>query len=237
MGFIRKDESFLAEESAEKDAREAATKGDAKALVEGLRQSRDKETGSLSDDAIRAVMQKVVDSVKARQPLWYKQFLGNRGLKAIADRYDKDKDFESFVRLLAKNTQFKSMLKLKSKKPALRELTWSLLGDDSVGPTLKRILLEKRDNPALIGLLKSYGAGAGVPPDILEEAGIATQKSARRGARSAPRAKPRLQKRGFDGFRSGATDDASAGDSKPSQALPPGVDPAMLEHYKKYMKK
>lgn len=238
LGFIKKDESFLDGDNAEKSAREAAAKGDAKALVEGLQKSRSDESSSLSDDAIRGVMQKVVDKVKRDQPLWYKQFLGNRGLKAIADRYDKDKDFGTFVRLLSKNTQFKSMLKLKSKKPALRELTWSLLGDDSVGPSLKRMLFEKRDDPHLISLLKNYGAGAGVPAEMLEQAGIAVQASSQAKSRRSPRSKPTLQKRGFDGFQGKAPQgDAGGGSTGQNPALPPGVDPAMLEHYKKYMKK
>jgi hypothetical protein len=239
LGFIKKDESFIGGDAKKKAAADAAARGDAKALVEGLRQSRDRESGSLSDKAVRAIMQKVVDRVKERQPRWYRQFLANRNLKAIADRYDKDSDFETFVRLLSKSTPFKSMLKLKSKKPAMRELTWSLIGDDSIGPSLKQILLEKRENPHLVGLLKNYGKGAGIPPDMLEAAGVAVSgKSSRKKRRSARRSRPKLRKRGFSGFERNKEGSVSPEQSSgETPELPAGVDPAMLEHYKKYMKK
>ncbi len=242
LGFIQKDESFIGDGKKDPLSSEAqaAKEGDAKALVEALAKGREKESGSLSDRAIRSIMQKVVDAVHERQPRWYKQFLYSKNLKAIADRYDKDNDFDGFVRRLSKSKPFKKMLKSKSKNPEMKELTWSIIADREIGPSLKQIITEKKDDPNLMGLLKNYGQGAGVPPDMLEAAGVMLKaKKQKTKRRSAGRTRPTLRKRGFGGYdnKSASKPSGKSDSGETAQELPAGVTPEMVEKYKKYMKK
>ncbi|PCI40002.1 MAG: hypothetical protein COB53_02155 [Elusimicrobia bacterium] len=238
LGFIKKDKSFIGGHSGKKDTLEAlAKKGDAKALVEGLRDAQEEENGSLSNRAIRDVMQKVVDAVHEDQPRWYKQFLYNKNLKEIADRYDQDNDFGAFVRLLSKSKPFKTMLKSKSKKSAMKELIGSVISDPEIGPTLKQILSEKRDDRNLIGLLETYGQNAGVPADLLKVAGVSVNRMKKKKRRSARRSRPKLRKRGFNGYDGKSAAKKGSSTEKAPPQMPPGVTPEMMEKYQKYLKK
>lgn len=216
---------------ASAEAAAAAADGDAKGLIAGLQEGAEKGLGK---KAIRAVMQKVVDTVHKTQPRWYTEFLSNRELKAIADTYDKTLDFPSFLRQVAQAPAFKSMLKKRSNTPQLRQLTKKLLDDKEAGPKLEELFYAHAKDPDVIGTIRQFGAGAGLPSELLEYTGAAAKKAAK-AKTTGGRPKLQLKQGGFGGgFKSKRDSDSGGGGG---DEAPEGIDPAQLEQYKKYLKK
>lgn len=207
------------------EAAAAAARGDAKGMMEGL------QTGQqgLEKKAVRALMQKVVDTVHQAQPRWYNEFLANRELKAIADTYDKTSDFASFLRQLGKSPAFTSMLKKRHNTPQMRALTKKLMGDEGTGSKLEELFFAHAKDPDVIGSIRQFGPGSGLPAELMEYVGSAKKAAKAKAATNRP--KLQLQQRGFSGGFSSKQEQSSSG------GAPEGVDPAMLQQYQKYMKK
>lgn len=224
-------------DQASAEAAKAAASGDARGVMAGLKEEGDgKGTGK---KATRALMQRVVDIVHKTQPRWYSEFLSNKQLKGIADAYDKTSDFPSFIRQLAQSTPFKGMLKKRANTPQLRQLTTGLLTSAELGPKLQELFFANAKDPDVIDTVRQYGAGAGLPAELLSFVGAG---GSRRTAAAKPRmgeARPRLKASSFgnSSFGSkggGSKDEGGAG---ADGQLPAGVDPAMMEKYQKYLKK
>ena len=231
MSFIRGGQGLEAGSAGgpggtSEEAASAAARGDAKAVMEGLKQGEEGQPG-LGKKAVRALMQKVVDTVHTAQPRWYNEFLANKELKAIADTYDKTQDFGSFLRQLSKSPAFTGMLKKRKGTSQLRALTKKLMSDSSTGPQLEELFFAHAKDPDVIGSIRQFGPGAGLPAELMEYVGAAAKKT----KPAAARPKLQLQQRGFGGGFGSSKQDSSSG------GTPEGVDPAMLQQYQKYMKK
>jgi hypothetical protein len=246
LGFIKKEGGFSGGGTGPSrlsgDASAAAARGDAASLLKGLHDDPgevpdvDAKAG-MGNKAIRATMQKVVDTVKAQQPNWYKQYLANKYLKRIADRYDQTNDFKGFLKDIGKSRSFERMLKSKYKTKSMKRLTKGLLRSRETGPHLKQIMLNEADNPDVQHLMARYGSAAGFPPDLVRGAQAAmkllggSRKKRGNRKRSANRKRPTLQKRGFNapqgGNNSGRAPQKMPAGVDPGQ-LPPGVDPQEL---------
>jgi hypothetical protein len=213
------------------EAAAAAARGDAKGMMAGLQ----KEEGQgMGKKATRAMMQKVVDKVHQAQPRWYNEFLSNKELKGIADAYDKGMDFGAFLSQLAKSKPFRSMLKKRSNTSQLRGLTKNLLTDRDVGPKLEELFFAHAKDPDVLDAVREFGPGAGLPDELLSFAGVGAKKTAAKPKLGS--GKMKLQPRAFGskgGFSSSGGDSEGGGE----QAVPEGVDPAMLQQYQTYMKK
>lgn len=237
LNFIRNAEGMSTGAEAGGDqpsdeAAAAAARGDAKGMMAGLQ--KDEEKG-LTKKATRAMMQKVVDKVHQAQPRWYNEFLANKELKGIADAYDKGMDFGAFLSQLAKSKPFRAMLKKRSNTSQLRGLTKNLLTDRDVGPKLEELFFAHAKDPDVLDAVREFGPGAGLPGELLSFAGAGTKKTAAKPKLGS--GKMKLQPRAFGskgGFSSSSGGDSEGGGE---QAIPEGVDPAMLQQYQKYMKK
>lgn len=210
------------------EAAAAAARGDAKAVMAGLKQDEEGQPG-LGKKAVRALMQKVVDTVHDAQPRWYNEFLANRELKAIADTYDKTQDFGSFLRQLSKSPAFTGMLKKRKGTSQMRALTKKLMSDKATGPQLEELFFAHAKDPDVIGSIRQFGPGSGLPAELMEYVGAPSKKSKAKPVSNRP--KLQLNQRGFGGgFGSSKQESATGG-------TPEGVDPAMLQQYQKYLKK
>ncbi|MFH1725025.1 MAG: hypothetical protein ABII00_10445 [Elusimicrobiota bacterium] len=240
LTFVQKSASFAGSSTggdSSAEARKAAESGDAKSLVQQLKQDVQSVPERLTNAAIRVLMQKVVDTVHEMQPRWYNEFLGDRNLKAIADRYDGDKDFKAFLRLLNKSSAFHDMLRKRKNTPALRAVNKKLLGDETNGPKLEQLFFENGSDPNVVKMVRLYGRGSGLPDELLRYAGVdpsAPKKADRRTRRKRTlRAKPKLKPtKGFSGFGSSSDREESSKDSRQPQ-IPEGMDPALLQKYLK----
>ncbi|HBL18408.1 MAG: hypothetical protein A2X36_14445 [Elusimicrobia bacterium GWA2_69_24] len=232
---------------ASPEAEGSAAAGDAKGVIQGLTGGKGPGQG-LSNSDIREVMQFVVDTVHSAQPDWYDAFLEDENLKAIADRYDREKDFIKFIRFLGTSKPFHRMLKKHSAASGMRALTKRLLTDRQNGPLIQRVFEEKGKDEFFAKLVSYYGSPAGLPAKFFAycglEAGAPPAEAGPPGSRTAAKggARPRLKEMsggGFTGFhKPGAEDQGSAPSGKGGgnsadlmKNLPAGVDPEMLQQY------
>lgn len=218
-------------------AAEAATAGD----VEGLLREIKEEGGAvpsaggeaLTSKAIRNIMQQVVDGVHSLQPTWYEEFLGNKYLKRIADRYDKSNDFPRFLKDIGTSKSFYHMVKAHYKSRSMKELTQEMFRDKGLKKDLFRIFFEEKAVKHVFPLIARFGSSAGLPSTFVKTAKAETSKIKSQPEkrlikrRTRPRSK-KLKKMSLDG----GYGSADSGDSKNSGATPDTIP----DKYKKYLK-
>ncbi|MFA5140954.1 MAG: hypothetical protein WC728_17140 [Elusimicrobiota bacterium] len=213
-------------------------------LVNQFREDRgdvpDVEGGAdkMSGNVTHALLKRVVDKVHRLQPKWYQEFLSYKDCKALADRYDKAKDFKGFVKDLHRSKSFHGMLKKYHKTKTMRGLTQSLMGDQSTGPQLLQLFGENARDPNMLAMVKTYGQDAGLPPAMVAQASnvaIGLQAVTQPSRQKAPPAmgnRPRLKSTGFGaGNFSSKQQQGNAGQGQ----LPQDIDPEMLKKVQQYL--
>lgn len=164
------------------DASKAAAQGDAAGLIGGLKSENEAEKRAQAQKAKKAaqytrdVLQLVVETVKDLQPKWYKDFLGNRNLKRIADDYDKSLDVRAFVEDLADSKDFMKMLGAKAGTSGMKGLMGSLFADERLSRDLKKIFVEQIDSQKFVAAVRKYGRKCFLPEDML--AGVPNEEGA-----------------------------------------------------------
>ncbi len=204
--------------------------------------------GDLTEAQIRNVLQDVVDGVHNMQPDLYEDFLDNKYLKRIAERYDKTKDFKRFIKDLGLSKSFYKMLKAHAKTRALKDLTKEMFRDKSLKKDLLRIFFQEDDNPYLLPLVAKFGQAAGLPSVMVKTAQSKSKAAPPQTAkkkRRAPRSRPTLRKVGYGGYEDGK----SSGQGAPAKGktiqmptggmpkIPAGMEGQIPDEYKKYLPK
>lgn len=149
----------------------------------------------LTDTAIRAIMQEIVDLVRRRRPQWHREFLSRPELKAAADRYDRTRDFKRFVADLAAARPFHNMMRVRYRRPPMRELVREIFADKALGPKALKLFFQHVSDPNAMSLTAQYGKEAGLPKDLVEEAG---RRAPAKRAAPAVRTRPALKKMDAD---------------------------------------
>lgn len=229
LGFIRTEGGI--EGNSSPDAAEAAAAGDAKALVSELKrkeappkQAEDEQEPTLTEAAIRKVMQKVVDTVHQKQPGWYREFLSRKDLKAIADRYDGSNDFRAFLRDLADSENFNRMMEARRGTLPMKRVISTLMGDGPLAKNLRRMMSEYSGESSTQFFVARYGDDFGVPKSMVLAAQQAQGMSPAGGsARRQPQKK--LQLKG--GFGSNSLGNNQGGTPR----LPPGVSQEQFQKF------
>jgi len=225
------------------DANKAAASGDAAGLIGGLKSENEAEKRAQANKAKKAaqytrdVLQLVVDTVKDIQPRWYKDYLGNRNLKRIADDYDKSLDVRAFVEDLADSKDFMKMLGAKAGTSGMKAVMGSLFADERLSRDLKKIFVENIESTKLAAAVRKFGRKCYLPEDML--AGVPNEEGAEAAKPKAPARKPmvkpklKLQGGGFNrtGGAGGNTNfSPQQGGGQTQQAMPQmPVDPNNLD--------
>lgn len=259
LSFVKKDGQFGGSGKAgqtgyanvSQGAMDAASRGDIGGLLAEARKGGavpDLDGGGMTDNATRALMQKVVDKVHKLRPKLYKEFLARPSLKRIADDYDRDRDFTAFTRDLAESNDFRKMLKKYYRQKPMRSLSKALLVDRETGKPLVQLFFKHQKDPNMLALVGTYGRGAGLPKNVVSYAEANKTEDAwpdRQTAKKKRRRKKKSYRRrtlkridghtggglgtSFGGMGGGQTGGRKpAGGGAPAGGAPPGLNPADL---------
>jgi hypothetical protein len=227
-------------------------KGDIGGMLKGMKDNKAQVAGAgaekMSAGQIREVMQTVVDGVHNLQPTWYDDFLDNKYLKRIADRYHKTNDFGRFLKDIGSSKSFYRMMKAKYKTGAMKSLTSDMFRDKRLKKDLTTIFFEQEGVSHILPLIARFGAKAGLPDLMVKTAKSKTKNTtSKRRKKRKTRPRPTLKKVGMNGFEgSGGQAGASAGGSGLGAGgnkgaggkMPEGFDPSQIPpEYQKYLKK
>jgi len=257
LGFVSggdvKGADHIAGAENSEEAAEAMQKGDIGGMLKGMKENKGQVAGAgaeqMSSGQIREVMQTVVDGVHNLQPTWYEDFLANKYLKRIADRYHKTNDFARFLKDLGTSKAFYAMVKNKYKTGAMKSLTRDMFRDKRLGKDLTTIFLEQESVSHAYPLISRFGAAAGLPEMMVKTAKSKTKTSGsaydkRKSVRKA-RQRKTLRKVGMNGFEDSGNSSGPAAlgaatktGGAPKGGMPEGFDPSKIPpEYQKYLKK